>query len=167
MKTERSLTKQLLKENDELKIFIKKFKRGEDLKPKEITYSRFLSDKLLVSKAVKKGVPNVLFKEIKTNSPFDDVQWSVFLDINIRTLQRYRKVKNHVFKQIQSEKIFELAEVISLGNDVFDTHEHFTIWLNSPSLALGNNKPMDLLDNSYGKDIVLAELNRIEHGIFV
>lgn len=162
---ERPLTKQ--KENEELKVFIKTFRRGKDMKSNEITYPRVLSDKLLVAKAVKRGVTNVLFKEIKTNSPFDDVQWSTFLGINIRTLQRYRKEKDHVFKQIQSEKIFELAEVVSMGNIVFDTPEHFTIWLNSPSLALGKNKPIDLLDNSYGKDIVLAELNRIEHGIFV
>ena len=164
---ERPLTKQRLKENEELKVFIKTFKRGKAIKSNEITYPRILRDKLLVAKAVKRGVTNVLFKEIKKNSPFDDIQWSIFLDINIRTLQRYRKEKDHVFKQMQSEKIFELAEVVNMGNIVFDTPEHFIIWLNSPSLALGKNKPIDLLDNSYGKDIVLDELNRIEHGIFV
>jgi putative toxin-antitoxin system antitoxin component (TIGR02293 family) len=155
------------KKNNELKQYIKSFERGKSLKSNEVTYTRFLSDKLLVARAVKKGVTTVLFTEIKSNSPFDDKQWSNFLDINIRTLQRYRKEKNHVFKQIQSEKIFELAEVISLGNEIFDTPENFTLWLNTPSIALGNNKPIDLLDTSFGKDIVISELNRIEHGIFV
>ena len=157
----------LKRDSSELKIFIKHFERGKDLKPKEITYSRFLSDKLLVAKAVKKGVPTVLFSEIKSNSPFNDIQWSAFLDINIRTLQRYRKEGSHVFKQIQSEKIFELAEVVNLGNEVFDSPEDFTIWLNTPSVALGKTKPIDLLDTSYGKDIIMAELNRIEYGVFV
>lgn len=153
--------------NEELKIYAKEFARARDIKPKDINYQVFLQDKLLVAHAVKKGVTSVLFEEIKKNSPFDDRQWSDFLNINVRTLQRYKKAQDHVFKPIQSEKIFELAEVINMGYEVFDSSENFNIWLNSPSTALGNEKPVNLLDTSYGKDLVLAELNRIEHGIFV
>lgn len=159
--------KECLKKDDELKEFIKSFERGKTLEVKDITYSKVLEDKLLIAHAVKRGVPSGLFKEINTNAPFDDQQWSNFLNINIRTLQRYRKVKNHIFKPLQSEKIFELAEVINTGNEAFDSPEYFNIWLNTPSPALGNEKPIHLLDTSYGKDLVLAELNRIEHGIFV
>ncbi|ACF15128.1 conserved hypothetical protein [Chloroherpeton thalassium ATCC 35110] len=151
--------------DEKLKEFIISF--DETLPAKEITYQVVLADKLLVAHAVKRGVPGVLFEEINTNSPFDDRWWSSFLNINIRTLQRYRKAKDHIFKPIQSEKIFELAEVINLGNEVFDSPEQFNSWLNMPSPALGNEKPIDLLDTSYGKDLVLAELNNIEYGIFV
>lgn len=112
-------------------------------------------------------MPAILFKEIKSNSPFDDEQWSNFLHINIRTLQRYKGEKSHVFKPNQSERIFELAEVISTGYEVFDNADDFNLWLNFPSPALGNQKPIELLDTSYGKDLVLAELNRIEYGIFL
>ena len=163
----RTISQKDIKKNSELKEYLKGFKRAKGLKNSELSYTRFLSDKLLVARAVKKGVTTILFTEIKSNYPFDDKQWSNFLDINIRTLQRYRKEKNHVFKQIQSEKIFELAEVISLGNEVFDSPDNFTLWLETPSIALGDNKPIDLLDTSYGKDIVISELNRIEHGIFI
>lgn len=156
-----------LKENQELKVYIKTFERGKKLRSKDITYSKVLKDKLLISRAVRRGVSNSLFKEIKTNSPFDDLQWSSFLDVNLRTLQRYKKNRKHVYRSLQSERIFELAEVISKGNSVFDTAEHFRIWLNTPSVALGKEKPINLLDSSYGKDLVLAELNRIEYGIFL
>lgn len=154
-------------QDQELKAYLINFIHAKHAIRKDIDYQAFLKDKLLVTYAVRKGVTIRLFKEIKANSPFDDQQWSDFLNINIRTLQRYKKAKNHIFKSIQSEKIFELAEVISLGYEVFDSPEHFNIWLNSPSAALGNEKPIDLLDTSYGKDLVLAELNRIEYGIFV
>ncbi len=153
--------------NQELRSYITTFPRGEELADKEITYGNVLKDKLLVFRAVKRGVTNALFQEIKTNSPFDDAQWSNFLDINIRTLQRYKLAKSHIYKPSQSERIFELAELVSLGNNVFDTREHFGIWLNMPSIALGGERPINLLDNSYGKDLVFGELNRIEHGIFV
>jgi putative toxin-antitoxin system antitoxin component (TIGR02293 family) len=156
-----------LNENQELKDFIHSFKRGKAYSSREITYPNILEDKLLVAYAIRRGVTNQLFSEIKTNSPFDDIQWSNFLNINIRTLQRYKGEKDHVFKPLQSEKIFELAEVVSKGNMVFDTAEHFGIWLTTPSVALGKEKPINLLDNSYGIDLVLAELDRIEYGIFV
>lgn len=164
---EKQQIEEKLKTNQELKVFIRTFPRGKTLKANEITYTRVLKDKLLIAKAVRRGVTNLLFKEIKMNSPFDDSQWSNFLDINIRTLQRYKGAKSHVYKPLQSEKIFELAEVVSMGNEVFDTPEHFRIWLNTPTVALGGEKPINLLDSSYGKDLVLAELNRIEYGVFV
>ncbi|MCC6451300.1 MAG: DUF2384 domain-containing protein, partial [Acidobacteria bacterium] len=33
--------------------------------------------------------------------------------------------------------------------------------------ALGNVKPVELLRDSYGKELVMGELNRIAHGILV
>ncbi|MCD6450054.1 MAG: DUF2384 domain-containing protein [Thermotogaceae bacterium] len=160
-------TERKLKTNKELKVFIRSFKRGETFKKDDITYLKVLKDKLLISRAVRRGVTSQLFNEIKMNSPFDDQQWSTFLNVNIRTLQRYRLEKNHVYKSMQSERIFELAEVISMGNSVFDSPADFKNWLITPSLALGREKPVNLLDNSYGKDLVIAELNRIEYGVFV
>jgi putative toxin-antitoxin system antitoxin component (TIGR02293 family) len=130
-------------------------------------YRSFLADKYMLATACKVGVPKELFYEIAMFSPFDDEQWSACLDINVRTLQRYKKLDFHVFKPIQSERIFELAEVFDAGNNVFDTTEDFNQWLHLASSALGNKKPIELLDSSYGKDLVLLELSRIEHGIFV
>jgi putative toxin-antitoxin system antitoxin component (TIGR02293 family) len=72
-----------------------------------------------------------------------------------------------VFKSLQSEKILELAEVTSLGAAVFDTEEQFYLWLSTPSFALGNLKPIELLKDSYGKEMVINELNRIDQGIFI
>ena len=35
------------------------------------------------------------------------------------------------------------------------------------SYALGKLKPIELLKDSYGKEMVISELNRINHGILV
>ncbi|MEM0995601.1 MAG: MbcA/ParS/Xre antitoxin family protein [Bacteroidota bacterium] len=37
--------------------------------------------------------------------------------------------------------------------------------LETPNFSLGKMKPIDLLRNSFGKDLVLGELHRIDHGI--
>jgi putative toxin-antitoxin system antitoxin component (TIGR02293 family) len=81
-------------------------------------------------------------------------------------LQRYKNEQDVLFNPIHTEKILELTEVTNMGVSIFDDLASFHEWLNTSSLALGNNKPAELLQDSYGKELVLAELNRIEHGIF-
>ena len=68
---------------------------------------------------------------------------------------------------IHSEKIIEIAEVTKIGLDVFGNLEKLKLWLNTPNFALGNLKPIELLNDSYGKEMVIGELTRINHGILV
>jgi putative toxin-antitoxin system antitoxin component (TIGR02293 family) len=120
--------------------YLQEFSGSTILQEKEVTYERVLKNKLFVARAVRRGVTFDLFKEIRSNAPFTDTQWAEFLGVNLRTLQRYKKDKKHIFNSLQSERIFELAEVVSLATSIFDTKEHFHIWLNSPSVALGGRK---------------------------
>lgn len=130
-------------------------------------YANFFDDKMLIIHSIKQGIPYTLFNKIKKITPFTDDDWANYLNVSKKTLQRHAASSNYVFKPIHTEKIIELAEVTHLGNEVFDTQAQFYLWLNTPSYALGNLKPAELLTDSYGKDLVMAELNRIEHGIFV
>jgi len=127
----------------------------------------FFSDRMLVVNVIRQGVPHALFMSVKELAPFSDQDWSDFLDISIKSLQRYKGDPEHVFKSIHSEKIIELAEVTSVGQEIFGSNEKFATWLNTPSHALGEMKPMELLNDSYGKELVLNELYRIDQGIFV
>jgi uncharacterized protein (DUF2384 family) len=58
-----------------------------------------------------------------------------------------------------------MAEVTQAGLEVFDNLNTLKLWLNTPNFALGSLLPIELLKDSYGKDLVLAELIRINHGI--
>ena len=155
--------------NKVLKTYLKKIERSEKVKihSKNVTYKTFFTNRMLIVKSIRSGIPYSLFKHIKDITPFSENDWATFLDISTKSLQRYKKDSQYVFKPIHSEKIIELAEVTNFGNDVFDTNEQFYIWLNSSSLALGNLKPIELLKDSYGKEMVLNELNRIDQGVFV
>lgn len=132
----------------------------------KITYRKVLKDKLLVAKAVKSGVPYAVWEEVKSNSIFDDKDWARLLGINIRTLQRHKNQKGFKFQTLQGEKVFEVAEVMNLGREVFNDNGKFYSWLNTPSFALGNVKPIELLDTSFGIEIVKSELYAIEYGVF-
>ena len=138
-----------------------------DATRKPITYSDFFNNKMLIVHSIRKGISFSFFNKIKKNSPFSDIEWADFLNISTKSLQRYKNQKKFVFKAIHSEKIIELAEVTNFGNEVFDNVKDFYSWLNTSSIALGNMKPQELLKDSYGKEMVMDELHRIDHGIFV
>ncbi len=141
--------------------------RGYKLLNKNITYDEFLKNRMLIIHAIREGIPYELFNLIKEITPFSEEDWASFLGISTKSLQRNKIKEDFIFKPLQSEKILELAEVTSLGNAVFDTEEQFYLWLNTPSFALGNLEPIELLRDSYGKEMVVNELNKIDQGIFV
>lgn len=129
--------------------------------------AQFFSDRMLLVEMIRKGIPTSLFLTIKEMAPFSDEEWSDFLDISLKSLQRYKKEPDYLFKSIHSEKIIELAEVTVMGLEVFDTPADFGAWLNASNAALGGRMPLDLLKDSYGQELVIQELNRIDQGIFV
>jgi putative toxin-antitoxin system antitoxin component (TIGR02293 family) len=141
--------------------------RGYKLLNKKITYDEFLKNRMLIVHAIREGISYDLFSLIKEVTPFNEEDWASFLGISTKSLQRNKIKDDFIFKPIQSEKILELAEVTSLGNAVFDTENQFYLWLNTPSFALGNLQPIELLKDSYGKEMVVNELNKIDQGIFV
>jgi putative toxin-antitoxin system antitoxin component (TIGR02293 family) len=131
-----------------------------------ITYSDFLSNKMLMILVIREGVPYSLFSLIQHYTPFTEDDWAELLDISTKSLQRYRQASKS-FKPSQSERIIEMAEVTKVGLDVFDDMEKFKRWLETPNFSLGNLKPIELLKDSYGKELVMGELTRINYGILV
>jgi putative toxin-antitoxin system antitoxin component (TIGR02293 family) len=143
---------------------------GSDFKVEEppgLTYEKFLDNKMLMIAAIRAGIPYSLFELIKEESPFTETDWVEILDISGKSLQRYKQAKQHVFRPIHSEKIMEMAEVTHAGLEVFGSLDKFRSWLHTPAFAFGQLKPIELLKDSYGKDMVLGQLVRISHGIFV
>ncbi len=132
----------------------------------KLTYNDFLSDKMLIIAAIRRGIPYSFFDLIQSNAPLSESDWANFLDISTKSLHRY-KLSSKRFKPYQSEKIIEMAEVTNVGIDVFGDMDKFKLWLTTPNFALGNMKPMELLKDSYGKELVISELTRINYGILV
>lgn len=133
----------------------------------ELTFKDFLSNKMLIVHSIRQGIPYYLYELIKEKTPFKQEDWADFLGVSERTLVRNKAKVDYVFESIPSEKILELAEVTSLGRDVFDSEEQFYLWLNTPNFALGNLVPFELLKDSYGKEMVMNELHKIDYGIFI
>jgi putative toxin-antitoxin system antitoxin component (TIGR02293 family) len=154
--------------NKAIRVYIQKIDKTSSFKIKteELTYSDFFENKMLIIRAIREGLPYKLFDKIKEVTPFTEDDWAEYLNLSKKTLLRHRNDANYFFKPIHTEKIIELAEVTNFGKEVFDSTEQFYLWLNTPSYALGNLKPAELLKDSYGKELVMGELNRIDQGIF-
>lgn len=155
--------------NEAIQLYVRSLEPSTTLSisNKNISYSDFFENKMLIIHTIRKGLPYQIFDKIKDITPFTEDDWADYLNLSKKTLQRHKNESNFFFKPIHSEKIIELAEVTNYGREVFDTTEQFYTWLNTPSFALENLKPSELLKDSYGKELVMAELNRIDYGIFV
>jgi len=138
-----------------------------ELKNIDISYRDFLNNKLLIVHSIRNGISYSFYNKIKELSPFTELDWANFLGVSTKTMQRFKNEKKHLFKPQHSEKIIELAEVTNYGNEVFDSKNEFYEWLKLPSIALGRMTPLELLMDSYGKEMVMEELSRIDQGIFV
>jgi putative toxin-antitoxin system antitoxin component (TIGR02293 family) len=115
---------------------------------------------------VRKGISFNDFKEFAAKTPFSLSDWSSFLHVSERTIQRYQKESKR-FDTLQSEKIVEIALLQKRGVEVFGKKLKFDSWLETSNLALGDIKPKSFLDSNFGINLVKDELARIEHGVLV
>lgn len=136
-----------------------------DIADKNISYNS-IDDRnvIYIIEIVRNGITFAIFYSLVKKTPFSLNEWSVFLHMSERTMQRHKKEKK-TFDPIYSEKILQVTLLYNLGVEVFGDNEKFNTWLEAPNVALGSIKPKQLLDNSFGIGLLKDELTRIEHGI--
>lgn len=113
---------------------------------------------------IKEGISFSIFNKLTKEIPFSLSDWSRFLHLSERTLQRHKKDEKS-FDPIYSEKILEVSMLYNLGVAVFGDKDSFAQWLSLDNVALGAVSPMSLLDSNLGIALIKDELTRIEHGI--
>lgn len=86
------------------------------------------------------------------------------LPVSERTIQRYKE--SDTFSTDVSEHLLLIAKVIAKGYEVFNSREDLHNWLHAPLISLGRRTPLSLLDTSFGAQLVIDTLGRLEHGIY-
>lgn len=98
-----------------------------------------------------------------------------YLGINMETLSSllhtsYRNIQrkddNDLLDSLKSEKVLELASFAHRGIQVIGDSASFAEWLQSPLMALDNKSPLDYLDTSFGIQLLLKLLGRLEQGVY-
>lgn len=122
-------------------------------------------DEVTLTNMVREGVSFNYFHRLSDQIHLGMHEWADYLHLSERTIQRYKKEKK-VFDPIYAEKIVIIELLYKKGVNVFGIADNFYTWMDTISIALGNVKPKNLLDTSFGITMVYNELGRIEHGIF-
>jgi putative toxin-antitoxin system antitoxin component (TIGR02293 family) len=89
---------------------------------------------------------------------------SGLLHTSYRNIQR--KDDDSRLDTLKTERVLELASFTQRGIEVIGTKDAFAEWIQSPLIALGNKKPLDFLDTSFGIQLLTKMLGRIEQGVF-
>jgi len=85
------------------------------------------------------------------------------LPVSERQFNRYDKRTR--LKKDLSEHIIIVADVLLKSLEIFDSPEQLREWFFTPQPALGSEKPISLLDTSFGATLVTDLLGRLEHGV--
>lgn len=116
-------------------------------------------------RAAEKGFSISVAQRVQQRLDLSNKQFSRLLNLSESTFQRRIKNKTALSSE-ESEKVIELSSIIAKGLEVFEDEEALKFWLNTPILALGNRKPVDILNSSLGREEVMDILFRIEHGLY-
>jgi putative toxin-antitoxin system antitoxin component (TIGR02293 family) len=122
-------------------------------------------DDLSLSMVAREGVSYYHFTKLSEYIQLTLQDWAEYLHLSERTMQRYKK-EGKKFDPIHSERIVVIELLYKKGINIFGIKDNFYTWMDTISIAMGNVKPKDLLDTSFGISMVYDELGRIEHGIF-
>ena len=135
------------------------------MKPSDLTHKSLVNKYLFqLIKATREGVDFDTFEHLTGQIPLGLSDWSRMLNVSERTMQRYKRDKKR-FDAIHSDRLLTILMLFNSGADVFGELNDFMTWVSSINVSMGGVKPINLLDNSFGINMVKDELIKIEHGV--
>ena|GEM_PF-277598 len=111
----------------------------------------------------RKGLPKSVVYSLCEVLGISMERLSDLMHISHRTLQR--KADDDLLTVSSTEQLFEIAELVSNGIEVFDTLDNFRKWLHSTPYIFNGQKPLDFLDTRFGIQYVKNIIGRVAHGI--
>lgn len=106
------------------------------------------------------------FEKIAALAPFTQKEWSAMLHLSEKTIHRYAR-DNSVFEGIYADRILHIGELIDLGKETFTDVNALYRWLKREKNILGMRLGFDALTSTKGIQLLIEEMGRIQHGIFI
>ncbi len=114
-------------------------------------------------------VPGLSFQDIEPIIEFFEykqLDLAQFLDVNPSTVSRWRSNDSDI-GSLRSKNIFEVDRIVSKGVRIFGSEKNFKEWLGTVNYALGDIRPVDLLKDPYGVDMVDGALEALSWGNYI
>lgn len=115
-------------------------------------------------KLTREGVKKSTLKTLTSYLGINMETMSGLLHTSYRNIQR--KDDDSLLDTLKTERVLELASFTQRGIEVIGSKEAFAEWVQSPLIALGNKRPLDFLDTSFGIQFLIKILGRLEQGVF-
>lgn len=112
----------------------------------------------------REGIKKSTLKSLVEYLGISMLTMSHLLHTSHRNIQR--KDEEEILDTLKTEKVLELAAFAQRGIEAIGSKAGFIEWLHSPLIALGNKAPVDYLDTSFGIQMVLKILGRLEQGVY-
>ena len=106
------------------------------------------------------------FEKIARQIAFTQKEWAAILHLSEKTLQRYAK-DNKNFEGIYVERILQMQELIETGLETFTSPEALYRWLKRDKPVLGELLTFESLKNSRGIQLIIDQMGRIQHGVYI
>lgn len=115
-------------------------------------------------KVSRRGLPYnaVITLAAKTGTPVK--AFSYLVVPSWRTMAR--RAKSRRFAPDESDRALRVARVVARAAEALGSEDKARIWLTRENRALGNKKPLSMLDTDIGVQRVVDVLGRIEEGTF-
>lgn len=108
--------------------------------------------------------PFLLSENVRRRLQATSEEMAGYIGITLRTYQR--RAQRGTLADAESVKVEMLDSLLDLGTRVLGTEQEARLWLTSPILSLGGERPVDLLNTVRGYERVKNKLLQIEYGTF-
>ncbi|MGJ7030826.1 type II RES/Xre toxin-antitoxin system antitoxin [Niabella hirudinis] len=141
---------------------------GKDYPDKSLLGNRSVAEYkmggAMAIRIIKNGISQRQLLYLKNQTGLDYNILAFIVGVTKQTL--IKKAVDYTYHVQESDKLFQIAELYSYGYNVFENKEGFNSWMRTENAALGNRRPIDHLDTSYGFNEVKDLLGRIEYGVY-
>lgn len=115
---------------------------------------------------IQQGLPTQSVFYLQKQMALGDDDYSSALGVSIKWLGRYRKVPRQHLDANVSDRLFRIARLFKLAEEVLEDKAAANHWLYHPQTGLGERTPLELMKNEAGAREVEELLYRIEYGIY-
>lgn len=85
---------------------------------------------------------------------FNQSETAELLDVDPSTVTRWKKDPHKTIGKYTSKALRDIDQIIRTGIDIFGNEQQFKVWLQSNNIVLGSIKPIDLLKDPKGINLV-------------
>ncbi|MEW6612436.1 MAG: type II toxin-antitoxin system Xre/ParS family antitoxin [Pseudomonadota bacterium] len=129
-------------------------------------FGREIDNALEFADRIHAGFPRAALDAIKHLIQLNDSEASELIGVNARTLARWRGDPEKPLSPLASDRLYRLARVFALAEEVLEDEDSARDWLRTPQFGLDNRVPMELLTSEAGTREVENLLKRIEHAVY-